>query len=86
MAETLLGAARGRVGAPVVPGPCVSPACGAPRSPCPRCARRDRRSSALKLPKKKARRRHTDVRHRPAPHALRGCAAAPFGSPALGPR
>lgn len=28
MAETLLGAARGRVGAPVVPGPCVSPTRG----------------------------------------------------------
>lgn len=44
---------------PPHPQPLASP------SPCPPCAHRERRSSALKLPKKKARRRHTDVRHRP---------------------
>jgi len=44
---------------PPRPQPAASP------SPCPPCARRERRSSALKLPKKKAWRRHTDVRHRP---------------------
>lgn len=48
------------------PWPCtahVQPQPAASLSPCPPCARRERRSSALKLPKKKAWRRHTDVRH-----------------------
>lgn len=49
------------------PQPCTAPVQPQPTafpSPFPPCARRERRSSALKLPKKKAWRRHTDVRHR----------------------
>lgn len=48
------------------PKPCtphVLPQPAAPLSPCILRAHRERKSSALKLPKKKAWRRHTDVRH-----------------------
>lgn len=45
--------------------PSTSPACVVPSSPFLHCPCREQRSSGLKLPKKKAWRRHTDVRHQP---------------------